>query len=552
MHLYMTVQQLRPISSLESINECPQQPMAHLLDLVQSYDWPSVLSRLISHPHEASNRGPHGRTALHMACDHDAPASVIRALLAAFPEAASMVGTSDMNPLHITCSSQHASVEVVKVLLEGSPTEEQTMMRDVDGDTALHTACRCGAPIEVLEVLLKADPTAVDKRDFEGLTPLLRLWVRYFVTLGDDVILSVQGSQDLVGLLGEAWEKTILLLKYAQSQMATSRPKKPMFLPLHAVAAIDCPRPVIKICKTIYPEQINIKDEHGRTPLQIAIAAPIYKNHDLSVDGYNYELLDDLAARDELDLDGGYGESDHQMLSDERIEESYSSAEPSVIEILLENNLSIARETNKDGRLPLSEAILRGKSWYEGVKLILRAYPDGLSISDPPTNLYPFMLAAVEGNNTLTTVYELLKSNPELVRGGITSKEISNGDSQIIPKLATKKTSPGSKSREPNTSLVLTSSPSEDPASLSTLINDKKVSQEESLQTSQNILNAFKRNSTSNPFSDQCSISSESESPTKNKSVQSPPAIYSTVQEKKTCRQKFHKRDSKDEKKSSK
>ena len=48
------------------------------------------------------------------------------------------------------------------------------------GDTPLHAACRCGAPIEVLDVLLQANPQAVLERDYEGLTPLLRLWVRYF------------------------------------------------------------------------------------------------------------------------------------------------------------------------------------------------------------------------------------------------------------------------------------------------------------------------------------------------------------------------------------
>ena len=126
---------------------------------------------------EARAVGVQGRKPLHVACDHDAPAVVVHALLKAHPEGSTMVGTSNMNPLHITCSSQHASVHVVRVLLEGGHTL-QTSMRDVDGDTPLHAACRCGAPIEVLDVLLRANPAAVNERDYEGLTPLLRLWVR--------------------------------------------------------------------------------------------------------------------------------------------------------------------------------------------------------------------------------------------------------------------------------------------------------------------------------------------------------------------------------------
>ena len=85
-------------------------------------------------------------------------------------------------------------------------------MKDIDGDTPLHAACRCGAPSEVLVLLLKANPNVVWDRDYEGLTPLLRLWVRYFVTLGEGGISRVCEEKDLVGELGDAWEKTVLLL----------------------------------------------------------------------------------------------------------------------------------------------------------------------------------------------------------------------------------------------------------------------------------------------------------------------------------------------------
>jgi len=438
----MTVQNLFPPTSLApNLDECHQIPMTHLLDLVQSYDWCSVLSRLISHPHEASSRGPHGRTALHMACDHDAPAAVIRALLQAYPEASCLVGTSDMNPLHITCSSQHASVEVVKVLLEGSPDGIQTKMRDVDGDTALHTACRCGAPMNVLNVLLDADPSAVDKRDFEGLTPLLRLWVRYFVTLGDDVIMAVQSSQDLVGMLGEAWEKTILLLRYAYSGRPSSSHKSGIFSPLHAAAAVDCPRAVLQICKKLYPELLNTMDEDGRIPLHIAINAPIYKVHDLSVDGYNYELLDDLAARDEVDSDDTENGTFHRSLSTEIEDEYANCTEPSVIETLLQDSLDTVRIKTRHGRLTLNLAIVAGKSWNEGVKILLRAYPDALSLPDPQTLLYPFMLAAAENLNTLTTVFELLKANPELARVGILTKEDASNKVRVKKSLQNKSSS---------------------------------------------------------------------------------------------------------------
>lgn len=178
-----------------------------LLTLVQAYDWPATLQRIAMHPSEASTIGIQGRTPLHVACDQDAPALVIKALLAANKSAATKVGTSNMTPLHITCSSQHASVEVVQVLLDGVDECDVirfTGMKDVDGDTALHASCRCNSPIEVLEVLLMANPSTVHERDFEGLTPLLRLWVRYFVMLKIDLD-AVTGIEAIDGELGEGW-----------------------------------------------------------------------------------------------------------------------------------------------------------------------------------------------------------------------------------------------------------------------------------------------------------------------------------------------------------
>ena len=67
-------------------------------------------------------------------------------------------------------------------------------------------------PPEVLKMLMLVYPDAVYEYCYEGLTPLLRLWVREYVLLGDDALNSVKGPEDLVGELGVAWQKTMLLL----------------------------------------------------------------------------------------------------------------------------------------------------------------------------------------------------------------------------------------------------------------------------------------------------------------------------------------------------
>lgn len=398
------------------------EPDTILLSLVQTYEWPGTLERIASHPDECKAVGVQGRTPLHVACDHDAPAEVVAALLKAYPEASLMVGTSSMNPLHITCSSLHASVEVVRVLLEGG-VDTQTSMRDIDGDTPLHAACRCGAPMETLRVLLEANPAVVHERDFEGLTPLLRLWVRCFVMLGDDVLEGFQGPSDLTGELGETWQKTELLLRCAhlgslsgpssspsspdstESQQQDRLPANYTFRPVHAVAAVDCPRPVVKMATILYPKQLVELDEMGLSPLLIASKAPVYKVRDLSDEGF---MLEDRVYGDS-DTD-----SDHDMEDGDRAD----SGQPSVLDILVNASPGAACIESRlgpfRGRLPLHMAVATGKPWNEGIKSILAAYPEAVSRIDPVTGLYPFLHAAASERPDCSVILELLKKDPSL------------------------------------------------------------------------------------------------------------------------------------------
>jgi Ankyrin repeats (3 copies) len=348
-----------------------------LLSMVQNYDWKGALARIQEYPQECQAVGALGRTPLHVACDHDAPAEVIQELTKAFPAACIQVGTTGMNPLHIACSSDHASTEMVRVLLlesaKANLAEQMCSMKDVDLDTPLHSACRCGASIEVLRLLLLVKPDVVHQRDYEGLTPLLRLWVREFVLLGDDVINGVKGPEDLTGELGEAWKKTTMLLYCAYfgslkppAEGATSTNK--IFRPMHAIAAIDCPRRVVKIATIVYGDQLLVRDENGMTPLLIASQAPIYKFQDIAHDGSDLEdrLEDHLYAADDDAADN----------NEMACEEDPKTSLPSVINILMEAEPAASRIADPGGKLPLQHAIDSGKGWNQGVKALTEV--DGL------------------------------------------------------------------------------------------------------------------------------------------------------------------------------
>ena len=352
-------------------------------------------------------------------------------------------------------------MDVVRVLLAGCPDALKiTSMKDVDGDTPLHAACRCGAPIEVLVTLLQANPITALWRDYEGLNPLMRLWVRYYVLLGEHVISNVKNPSDLPSELLEAWQKSVLLLrtmsvmderrggegsKYSalahiagssnnssQESQAPSTHNQHVigfhqhratpFRAVHAASAVDCPRCVVRIAMVLFPQELLSRDEHGYLPIHIAAATPAFAVHDLRGEGYS---IDDAIYDDELRQRRARnysGDQSNESLNSSKSKDSDSKyKEPSVIDILLGGAPSAASECDPHGQLPLHVAIMRGKTLDEGVRALVQAYPDALTMPDVNTNLYPFMLAASvgRGRGDCATIYELLRGAPELVKLGL-------------------------------------------------------------------------------------------------------------------------------------
>lgn len=394
--------------------------------LVEDHQWVAALQRMTTHPHETQQVGIQGRTPLHVACDNDAPPCVVQALLNAWPEGADRVGTSHMNPLHITCSSPRASVDVVRVLLAGCRDPfKLTGAKDVDGDTSLHAACRCAAPMDVLLLLLQANPITVTWKDYEGLNPLMRLWVRYFVLVGEQIISNIKQPSDLTSDLVEAWEKSLLLLRVMDAMERRGRgeqvPAGP-FRAVHAASSINCPRCVVRIAMVLFPDELLRRDEQNRLPIHIAAVSPVYPVHDLRGEGFT--------------LEDAFIDDDPEAARPKRKKSQSKYKEPSVIDILLSGEPKAAGERDPNGQLPLHVAIMRGKTLDEGVQALVEAYPDALTMPDIQTNLFPFMLAASvgRGRGDCGTIYALLRAAPELVLLAL-SKEDQEDEVKLSPDL---------------------------------------------------------------------------------------------------------------------
>ena len=119
------------------------------------------------------------------------------------------------------------------------------------------------------------------------------------------------------------------------------------------------------------------------------------------------------------------------------------TVDPSVhIQLVLEKHPNLPRMIDKAGRITLHHAaatsndpISNRRAPYETIELISKAYPEGVSIRDPVTRLYPFMLAAgsqLSGgahNNSdhASASFSLLLANPSLVMSGM-QEEVDAGD----------------------------------------------------------------------------------------------------------------------------
>ena len=89
-----------------------------------------------------------------------------------------------------------------------------------------------------------------------------------------------------------------------------------------------------------------------------------------------------------------------------------------LLDICKTSPISIAILTTRDGRSVLHLAVENGKGFSHSggvLKRLCDVAPEVLSRRDPRTGLYPFMLAAVENNNEIDVIFQLLIMSPELV-----------------------------------------------------------------------------------------------------------------------------------------
>jgi ankyrin repeat protein len=394
-----------------------------LIDYCENLQWSAVISRLMTHPLEAKYRNEDdGRTALHVACSNHANAVVTLVLCVANPGAIDALDSMKMTPLHCACNILNPDAEVVNLLLGiGTTTGERIhrfSMQTVDGDTPLHAACRVGASMEVLEALMRACPRALLKRDRENLTPLQRVWVRFVFLRGGETTHPTVVIHSVVQ--AATWTKILLFLKYMAMMIQGSVIKvgdSAGFNVIHAIVANDCPRDILRVALHLFPEQLLQQDALGQNALDLAICMPTFKVRDWAYEGGRLFPLD---HGDEIMVEGR-GNCDPNVIQKPC---GGQCLEPSVVETLLA--ASQGRTLYESSKIysnsmrthPLLRALRCGKSWTDGVGVLVDMETSALSLQDRFSLMSPFMVAAVYCKTPatcVTTVYELLRRSPEQI-----------------------------------------------------------------------------------------------------------------------------------------
>ena len=245
-------------------------------------------------------------------------------------------------------------------------------------------------------------------------------WFKTFESNHDDTNPVVFDAN--TRLIIEEWKKILLVLVKSNSKTSN-------FFLLHTVVSLKKPMPSLaRYILDLFPRDILLKNDHGYIPLHLALLSYNYDIVDNYAKGNHAAISTDADERTELFDRHEKKQSDLILMLIEACPSSVTMpidiiAIDSVSHIHNDDNIGI----RKCQQYPLSLAIRKGMRWESDNLILQEIISLCLSLVDPTNNeniilmkdeifsLYMFMLAAVNGYNSMNTVYMLLRKFPEVI-----------------------------------------------------------------------------------------------------------------------------------------
>jgi len=321
-----------------------------------------------------------GKTPLHVLCENSVDTNVLKVILGCTrehnqnpcaPTAISLIISKDSRgstPLHYLAYSRQCPLSSLEVMMDYcKPSAEQTtaaidptMTTDVDGDTPLHWALDGYMSPRRIKQLIRHSNKALRVTNLSGKRP--------FDQFVGNFVDSDWKLHELCGT--EIWDNIQAYLKV----VADEEQNKEEWLPVHMLAgsSIDFPSVFIDIALHFNKEDLSKPDAKGMLPLHLACAR---KSPNKAVP------CDDSLAFRSLGL---YPQAAYKASGNTK-------------------RLAIHLAVESQKPLPVIAALLK-------------AYPNSLNVKDPITGLWPFLLAAIDNDETIDVSYSLLRADPSIVQ----------------------------------------------------------------------------------------------------------------------------------------
>lgn len=281
-------------SALESSASSPatkRQRQEPVYELCHKFQWLEVTDRVIADPKEALEKTPQGSTPLALACRSGAPASCVKALLDAAPEAVRILLPSRGTPLHEAIVCELITAEVIQLLLnvdeklEG--TLRATLIQDVDGHTPLHLLIRRRSPSHILmgnnahwmtffEMLVKSSPQASgvpDRGEYEEPPLVMALKANQYAATSADYDADAMLYPRIEMRIHEMVQTMLQYFPEAASQILEGA--RGQYTALHSAVFHGRCGPTIQLlleaeAKTSAPRAALLANTQGEIPLHFA------------------------------------------------------------------------------------------------------------------------------------------------------------------------------------------------------------------------------------------------------------------------------------------
>lgn len=269
--------------------------------------------------------------------------------------------------LHLVCSSPNVNKNVVEVLLKVAGSN-LICVQDPLGHTALHDAFRSGAPLDVLDLLVTTDSVAV--KDNLCLTPLDHVCERIIMREERHRYYEEENNNSTDDYL---WSCARMMLQaLGQSSNNTNGEEKSMIMHACIKASSSCPLALRQRIMKRYAHQLELPDALGNLPLHIAARTVVDEDEDVEV-----------------------------------------------IQQVLEACPAAIHAVNQVGNLPLDEAILAGRTWSNGARILFEAFPEAILVSENhrvPAAHFAVVFSEIGRKGCIDSLYRVLHAQPELFR----------------------------------------------------------------------------------------------------------------------------------------